>query len=183
MQFPTKKKTNEWGKKKKRNQIRNPESSKKNLTIHWYLSSYTHKMSIFFSAADAVMSRRWFVVFYLLTLKVAMLQVFLPLRFVSGSVADFSNTGARSLTSAERAFCWPAWRTMLFRCLVWSHDNLSVTILPHQQTPSFIKVTKLFDPGHWAIRFLCLVSGEKGYWPDIGLVNLASHPPWFPIRL
>ena len=61
-------------------------------------------MLTFCKAADAVSSGNCFIVFNVLTLKVAGLTMFFQLcKFGLESVANFSNTGARTLTSSDRA--------------------------------------------------------------------------------
>ena len=63
------------------------------------------------AAADMVSSGSWLILFRVLALSVAMCTVLLHLsNFCLGlsSVADFSNTWARSPTSAECDSCFPA---------------------------------------------------------------------------
>ena len=58
------------------------------------------------SAADAVTSSSWFIVFHVLTLNITMLAMFLHLSKLGlGSVADFQNTKARAPTTAECTSC------------------------------------------------------------------------------
>ena len=71
-------------------------------------------MSVFYKVSHAVSSGHWFIVFKILTLKVAVLTTIFLHRSKLGldSVADLLNTGVRSSTSAERALCLLVWRTM-----------------------------------------------------------------------
>ena len=76
-------------------------------------------MSIFYLTADAVNSGSWFIVFKVLTLKVAIWTIYLHLSKLSlGYVADFLNTEARAPTSAECIHCLLAWRLMWFGCII-----------------------------------------------------------------
>ena len=61
-------------------------------------------VSISCSAANAVTSKSWFMVFKVLTLNVMILTMLLHLVKFGlglGSIADFSNTGARAPISPE----------------------------------------------------------------------------------
>ena len=70
-----------------------------------------HVMSILGSTADAVSLGSWFIVFKVLTLKVAMLTIFLHLSKLGlGFVADFSNVGTSVPTSVEHTPCLTSWR-------------------------------------------------------------------------
>ena len=66
-----------------------------------------HMMSIFCLAAHTVSSGSWFIVFNALTWKVAMLTMLLhQSKLGLSSVADFSNSRARALTSVEHTLCF-----------------------------------------------------------------------------
>ena len=68
-------------------------------------------MSILCSTADVVNSGCWFFMLKALTLNVAMFIMFLHISKLGlsfGYVSDFSNTGDRAPTAAERAPCLPA---------------------------------------------------------------------------
>ena len=75
-----------------------------------------HIMSILCSTADAVSSVSCPILFKVLTLNVSICIVYLHFSSFCylSSVADFSNTEARALTSAERASFLPARREMRF---------------------------------------------------------------------
>ena len=82
-------------------------------SLRWYLCSCTPTMSILCSAADAVSLGGWPILSKVRTFSVAICTVLLHLSsfcLCLNSVADFSNTGTRSPTSAERA-CRSWWNT------------------------------------------------------------------------
>ena len=83
-----------------------------------------HLISIFCSAANAVCSNRWFILFNVLVLKVAMLTMILLLNKLGlGPVVDFSNTGARALPSAVHA-------SYLFTSKVMQFEHMvSITVM------------------------------------------------------
>ena len=86
-----------------------------------YCSSSMHMLSILCSAADTVSSVNWFTVFKVLMLNATMLMFLYLSNFglSLSSVADFSNIGARVLTSAECTPCLPTQRAMQFGHTVW----------------------------------------------------------------
>ena len=99
------------------------------LPVSWYLMSSVcmylcyciHIMSILCSAADAVKSGSWPILFKVLTLNVAICIVCLHFSSFccSSSAADFSNTEARAPTSAGCAPFLHARRAMRFMHVVW----------------------------------------------------------------
>ena len=81
-------------------------------------------MTILYSAADAVNSGNWPILFKILTLNVAMWTVFLRISNFGmdlslNSVADFSNISARVPNSAEHTPCFPVQRVMRFESESW----------------------------------------------------------------
>ena len=82
-----------------------------------YLCSCMHIMSMLGSIAKAVSSGSWPILFKVLTVNVTICIVYLHFSnfcFSLSSVADFSNTGARALTSAGHAPFLPMQRVMRF---------------------------------------------------------------------
>ena len=76
-------------------------------------------MSTLWSAADAIRSGEWFILFKILRLHVAMLTMLLHLSdFGLGSEEDFLNTEARAPNLAEHAPYLIAWRAMWFGPMV-----------------------------------------------------------------
>ena len=84
-------------------------------------------MSILCSATDAVICP---ILFKVLTLSIAICTVHLHLsNFCLSSGADFSNSGARILTSAEHTPCLPAQRANQFGYMVSvSYGNLLMAV-------------------------------------------------------
>ena len=125
------------------------------LPVSWYLISSVcvymcscmHIMSILCSTADAVNSGSWPILFKVLTLNVAICIVCLHFSlFCCGlrSIADFSNTEARALTSAGCTLFLPAQRAMRFMYVVWvwvmlifrwlfSFSSIEATLIDEQQ--------------------------------------------------
>ena len=108
------------------------------LLVSWYLISsvWVYRcsckqiMSILCSKADAVCSGRWPIIFWVLTLKVAICIVCLHFSsFCLSSVADFLNTEDRAPTSTGSTPFLPARRAMRFMYVVWvCHGYLSIAV-------------------------------------------------------
>ena len=91
-------------------------------SLWMYLCSCKHIMSTLWSITEAVNSGSWPILFKVLTLNVGIYIVLLHLSnfcFCLCSVANFSNNGARALTSAGCTSFLPARRAMLFGHVVW----------------------------------------------------------------
>ena len=106
-----------------------------------------HMMSIFCLAVDAESLSSRFIVFNVLRLKVTMLVILLYVsKFGLDSLADFFNTGARVLTSAECTHCLLVWKSMQFRHIVW------IRVMVIFQWLSFL------IKRHYPYRWIALVS-------------------------
>ena len=154
-------------------------------------------MSMLFSAADAVSSCNWSSRFKVQTLNVTMSSVFLHLsNFVLdmclSSVADFSNIRSRAPTSAERASCFLARRTVRLghTVLVYDDNTLSLTVflingrLPYGWIP--LVSDRTIWLGRWLLKFFHPASGEACRWPIFGFICLPSDSPccfrWLKVR-
>ena len=79
-------------------------------------------ISVLCFAADALSPGNWFTLFKVLTLNAGMWTIFLHQSnfcLSLSSIADFSNTWVRALTSVEHAPCLPMQRVMQFGHMVW----------------------------------------------------------------
>ena len=83
-------------------------------------------ISMLYAIAEATSSESWLILDSVRTLKVEIVVVRLHLsRHCVGSVADFSDTVARTGTAAERAPCLPARRAMRYERLGFVRVMLS----------------------------------------------------------
>ena len=78
------------------------------------ISMFLHVYNIYIVLNCCALSLgSWFIGCEILTSKVTMLTIFLHLNKLGlclGSVADFSDTEVRAITSVECSTCLPAWR-------------------------------------------------------------------------
>ena len=112
-------------------------------SLWWDLYSCMHTMSIIWSAADAVSSCNWPILFKILLLNVAMWTVSLRLcnfglNLSFGCLANYLNIRARSLNSIESAkwFGHMVWiwvmvifRLLFFYLITWHHSYRWVAVI------------------------------------------------------
>ena len=152
------------------------------LPVSWYFisslwrypCSCMHIMSMLWSIAKAASSGSWSILFKVLTFNVIICIVILHLSnfcFCLISVADFSNTGARTSTSAGHVlFLTRVKGDTVWTCgLSVSYGNLSIFLI-HRLHPKNMSgsssLIKLLDPCRWPVGFVHSV--RRTFDPSLG---------------